>query len=52
VITVDQALLLARALLEAAREEARGPEVLRRLQHRMITLLPPPDTLPPPPEEG
>jgi hypothetical protein len=44
VVTVEQALLFARALLAAARETVKDPTVLRRLQERCLALLPPDDT--------
>jgi hypothetical protein len=41
VVTVEQALLFARALLTAAGEVVTDPDQLRRLQHRCLRLLPP-----------
>jgi hypothetical protein len=39
-VRVEDALLFARALLNAARDEVKDPEVLRRVQHRCLSLLP------------
>jgi hypothetical protein len=43
VVTVEQALLFARALLTAAREVVTDRDQLRRLQEKALMLLPPPD---------